>query len=140
MSEAAQALAWVTSTAQADSALMAAATGGVWQGFAPLTTVAPYVLVSHQAATDVLTSAAVRLFTNIVLQIVAIGPSGNYAALITAADRIDALFKSQRDITLPGSGGVLASYREQALALDEIVNGIQYSRLGGLYRILLQGS
>jgi len=138
MSETYQSFQWTTAAMRADSALMAQAAGGVWQGYAPIGTPAPFALVSQQAATDVLTVNAVRLFVHILLQIKAMGPSSNYAALVIIADRIDALFKDKRSITLP-SGGVLASYREQSLAYDELVNGQAWSHLGGLYHIELQG-
>ena len=141
MSETAQAFQWVATTMQADSALMAAATGGMYQGFAPIDTVAPFVIVTQQVGTDVLTANAIRLWTDILLQIKMLGPSGpggNYAALVTGADRIDALFRRAGPIGL-SSGGVLACYREQSLAYNELVNGQPWSHLGGLYHIELQG-
>ena len=141
MSETAQAFTWVATTMQADSALMAAAVGGLYQGMAPVDTVAPFVLVVQQVGIDVLTINANRLFVHILLQIKALGPSGpggSYAALVTIADRIDALFKSVRSVPL-ASGGVLACWREQALAYSELVNGQPWSHLGGLYHIELQG-
>jgi hypothetical protein len=138
VSETAQAFAWVDSTARADSALMAAATGGVWQGFADIGVTAPYMLTVQQAGTDVLTVNAVRLFTHLLLQVKAVGPTASYAALVTIADRIDALFKRVGPVGL-SSGGVLACYREQSLAYEELVNGAQWSHIGGLYHIDLQG-
>lgn len=142
MSEIAQAFQWVANTMQADSALMAAAPGGVYREFAPVDTLAPFVLVNQQSGTDVLTVNANRLFVSLLLQIKALGPSGiggNYAALVTIADRIDALFRSVRDVGL-SSGGILACYREQTIAYGELVNGQPFSHLGGLYRIELQGA
>jgi hypothetical protein len=141
MSETAQAFSWVATTMQADSALMAAAVGGLYQGLAPVDTVAPFVLVIQQTGTDVLTMNANRLFVHILLQIKALGPSGpggSYSALVTIADRIDALFKRAGPVGL-SSGGVLACWREQSLAYSELVNGQPWSHLGGLYHIELQG-
>jgi len=138
MSELAQALQWAESTMQADSALMAVAVGNIWLAFAPIGTVPPFVIMSEQAATDVLTVNAIRLFVSILLQIKMIGPASNYAALVAGADRIDALFKSVRSVGL-GTGGILSCYREQSLAYEEIINGAQFSHLGGLYHIELQG-
>jgi len=140
--ETAQAYQWVASTMQSDAPLMAAAVGGVWREYAPVDTVAPFALVSQQAGTDVLTANAVRLFVSILLQIKMIGPSGpggNYGALITGADRIDALFKSVRSVGL-GTGGILCCYREQTIAYGELVASQPFSHLGGLYRIQIQGS
>ncbi len=142
MSETAQAYNWVGSTMAADSTLVAAATGGIYREYAPVDTVAPFVIVQQQVATDVLTVNGIRLFVSILLQIKMLGPSGiggNYAALVIGADRIDALFKSVRSVGLGGTGGVLCCYREQSLAYSELINGQPWSHLGGLYHIELQG-
>src|SRR5260221_265507 len=143
MTETAQAYQWVATTMQADSALMAAATGGVYQGFAPMDTVPPFALVARQSGSDVNTQNEVRLFVHILLRIQAIGPSGpggNFAALVIIADRIDALFKNVPNVGLPGGGGILACYRESELAYNDDVNGQPFTYLGGLYHIELQGS
>lgn len=140
--EIAQAFQWVVSTLQGDSAWVAASTGGVFQGRADIGTVGPYTLVTAQApGQDVLTMNVKRLFTKITLQIKAVGPMSRYADLVTIADRIDALFGRVGPTPLP-SGGVLESYREQAIAYEEprLINGQAWSNLGGLYHIDLQGS
>jgi len=138
MSELAQALQWAESTMQADSALMTVAVGNIWLAFAPIGTVPPFVIMSQQSATDVLTVNAVRLFTDILMQIKMIGPATNYAAVVAGADRIDALFKSVRSVGL-GTGGVLCCYREQIVSYSELINGAAWHHLGGLYHIELQG-
>lgn len=141
MVEIAQAYAWITSEMQADSVLMAAATGGISQGFAPDDgTLPPYVAFNRQAGSDVLTMQAVRLYSSLLLQIKAIGPASNYDALETIAGRIDALFGDRRNVALPTGGGVLGSYREQPVDYDEPVNGQAWSHLGGLYRIELKAA
>ena len=129
---------------QADSALMTVAVGNIWLSFAPIGTVPPFVIMNQQSATDVLTANAVRLFTDILLQIKMIGPASgvvgaNYGALIQGADRIDALFKSVRSVGL-ASGGVLCCYREQIVSYSELINGAAWHHLGGLYHIELMGS
>ncbi len=142
MSEVAQAFQWINSTMRADSALMAAAVGGVWQGLADIGTVAPYASYAQQANSDVLTMNKVRLWASMLLQIKAVGSVKNYDALVIIADRIDALFKSVRPTALPGGGGVLECYRDGSIALDDPrpINGVQWTSLGGLYRIDLQGT
>ncbi len=142
MSEVAQAFQWISSTMRADSPLMAAAVGGVWQGLADIGTVAPYASYAQQANSDVLTMNKVRLWASMLIQIKAVGPASQYTALVTIADRIDALFKSVRPTALSGSGGVLECYRDGSIALDDPqpVNGVQWTSLGGLYRIDLQGT
>lgn len=140
MSEIAQAYKWAISTMKADSALTTAATGGVWQGFAPIDTSGAYALVTKQGSQDALTMNVVRLFSHIILQIKAIGPATNYAALVAIANRIDALFKRVGPTALPDGGGVLACWREQEVSYSELVNGAQWEHLGGLYHIELQGA
>jgi hypothetical protein len=99
------------------------------------------MLVTQQSGVDTDTANAHRLFSRLLVQIVAIGPSAQYATLQTIADRIEALFGSTRAFGLPGGGGVLECWRTQPLAYPEpLVNGKAWSRLGGLYQIDLQGS
>jgi hypothetical protein len=129
---------------QADSALMSIAVGGVWLSYAPIGTVPPFAIMSQQAATDALTLNAVRLWTDILLQLKMIGPASgiagaNYGALVAGADRIDVLFKSVRSVGLGGTGGVLYCYREQIISYSELINGAAWHHLGGLYHISLQG-
>lgn len=139
MSETAQAYQWIDSVLTGDSALMALATGGVWQGFADIGTMPPYVEYAQQSESDVLTVNAIRLKVHILMRIKGVGPVGaGYAALVSIANRIDALFKDQRNIAL-SSGGILACYRESVLEYPDLVNGKQWSHLGGLYHIELQG-
>jgi len=140
MSETYQAFTWIDSTMRADSALMAAATGGVWQEFANIGTVPPFALYARQGGSDNNTMNEVRLFVHILMRIQAIGPTANYAALATIANRIDALFKNVRSVGLPGGGGVLACWRDSELAYGNVINGASWSYLGGLYHIELQGA
>jgi hypothetical protein len=120
---------------------MAAALGGVWESRAPLKTSAPYVLYGRLSGSDVLTMNATRVFTHILMQIKCVGPASNYDTLIIIANRIDALFKKV-DTQMLSSGVMLGCYREQELAYPEpaLVNGQDWSNLGGLFHIQLQGS
>jgi hypothetical protein len=140
MAEIAQAYQWSIALMQADTALVAASTGGIWQGFADQGTPGPYTLVTAQTpGVDALTMNAKRLFSRGVLQIKAVGPTSGYAALVIIANRIDAIFGRTGPAGL-SVGGVLDSYREQQVAYEELVNGQSWSHLGGLYHIDLQGS
>ncbi len=137
--EIAQAFQWVDTTMRADSALMTAATGGIFQGIADISVVAPYASYRQQSSMDVLTMNAVRLFNRILMQIKGTSPSSQYSSLTTIADRIDALFKRVGPVTL-STGGVLEAHREQIISYEELTSGVQYCHLGGLYLIELQGS
>ena len=137
--ETAQAFAWVGTTLLSDSTLVSTATGGVWQGFAAQGSSNPYVIFTQQSGTDVLTMNAVRLYHDILMLIKAVGPASAYASLVVIANEIDSLFKRTGPTTL-SQGGVLACFREQSICYEELINGQQWSHLGGLYRIKLQGA
>lgn len=134
MNEVASDLQWLTAILSADSALLSAAPGGIRRGLAPVKTPTPYILLSHQGGSDVLSGTALRLMTSELFQVVAIGPTSQFPALVTCANRLDTLLGR----TSQSAGGItiLACYREQEIALDELVNGISWSRLGGIHRIL----
>ena len=140
MFEAARAIQFITATLTGDAQAMAAAPGGVWEGMAPPGTPTPYYVVSHQGDGDILTANARRLGNSAVYQIVAYAPASAYPALVTAADRIDALFGRIPSTpgALPTSGGVTieSCYREQQVALSELVGAIQWNRAGGLFRLI----
>ena len=139
-SEIAMAYAWINSTCQADSALMAAATGGVWQGMADIGVQPPFTVYGRQSDIDVDTVNAVRLWASILLQIKAVGMASNWTALVVIANRIDALFGNVRSVGIPG-GGVISSTREQEIAMDDPpIAGAGWTNLGGLYRIALKGN
>jgi hypothetical protein len=142
MSEVASAFAWINTTLRADTALMAASTGGIFQGIADIGVVAPYTSYGLQSSSEVLTANAVRLWARLLIQIKAVGPASQYAALVTIADRIDANFRRAGPVGLSSSSGVLECYRDGTIALDDPqpVNGVQWTSLGGLYRIDLQGT
>ena len=101
--EAAYGLQWLFATLSADSTLAGFAPGGIWRGMAPPTTVPPFVIVQHQAASDVLTLNAFRIMSNALFQVKAVGPgsASMIGNLVSAASRIDQLIGSP-----PTSGSV----------------------------------
>lgn len=141
MTEIYQAYAYIVGAMKADTALTAAATGGVWQGFAPIDTPMPYALVTKQSDHDVLTLNVNRVMSHLLLQIKAVGLTSDYDTLEIIANRIDALFGKQEASTPPTGGIVLGTYRESQISYEEApAPGVQISHLGGLYDIDLQGT
>ncbi len=141
--EIALAAGWIATTAQSDSALTSAATGGVWQDKADIGVTAPYLLYAFHSGTDTATANAHRLFSRMLWQIKAVGPVSQYSTLVTIANRIEHLFGGDglgvRSVGL-SSGGVLESWRNQPLSYPDEVNGVAWVHLGGLYMIDLQGA
>lgn len=138
MSETAQSFTWAVARAKADTSLVAVATGNIWQGNAPQGTTGLHVSIGQQSNTDINTMNAVRVFSSILLLIKAVSKSSDFDNIVMAANRIDALFQNQKNIAL-SPGYMLSSYREQEVSYEEMSLGMQYSHLGGLYRVLLQG-
>lgn len=134
INEATRGLEWLHTTLSGSPAVVAALPGGVWLGVAPLGTPTPYGIYGHQGGADVSGVAGVRLLSNGIYQVVAYGPLSNYAAVSSAADAIDAAI--QRQSGAAGSDATtLGCVREQPLALQEVVNGVVWARIGGLYRL-----
>ena len=139
--EATRALAWIKARLAASSALAAAAPGGIWRGIAPNTATPPWVVYTHQGGSKTDGVAGRRLITLGVYQVVAYGPtggpSGDFAALSAAADAIDAALQLASGPA--GSDGyTLSCVLDQPVVLDETVSGVQWTRVGGLYRIQMR--
>lgn len=140
--ETAQAFKWVLDTAKADAPLVAVATGGFYEGFAPQGTAMPYFLVTAQdPGSDVLSGNRTRLMTHILLQIKVVGLAASYNSLVTGADRIDALFGDMKNVAL-SPGSMIACWRENEIAYPDpkLIDGKQVRHLGGLYHIELKGA
>lgn len=92
---------WLMAVLGADSTLLGYATGGIWREEVDAGTLPPYVILTFMAGTDVLTMNAVRLMTQPLYQIKAVGPASLASQVISAASRIDQLIGSP-----PTSGSV----------------------------------
>jgi hypothetical protein len=139
--EATRALQWLRATLTASSALTAVATGGVWRGIAPNTALPPWVVYTHQSGGKTDGVAGRRLITLGIYQVVAYGPTSgptaNMAALEVAADAIDDAL--QRASGPAGSDSyTLSCVMDQPIIVDETVSGVQWTRVGGLYRIQMR--
>jgi len=120
-------------TLTGDSTLMALVTG-IYRGMAADGTVPPYVILSLQAGTDTLTANAVRLLTQPLYQVSAMGPASMSTQLAQAAARIDDLLKRTQG-SVAGCR-IDFCYREQPLLLDlPPTLGVMWSKIGGLYRM-----
>lgn len=125
------AYSFLYATLQADSALMGLVSG-IYRNIAPAGSQPPYIIIGHQSGHDTLTANAWRVFDQSTYQVKVVGPESLYAsALAPAANRIDAL------LARTSTNGVLVCYRESPFGLSELVNGVAWLSLGGMYRILI---
>jgi hypothetical protein len=127
---------WIASMIAQDSTLKTYAPGGVFADMAPVDAANPYVIVSAQSGTNRLTATVVRIWTEVLYQVKAVGPETQYQNISAAAKRIDTLLDA-RNQTIAG-GIILASWQESPLALSELVAGEKWNNEGGLYRLLIQ--
>ncbi len=125
-------------TLHGDSTLMALVTD-VYRDKAADAAVPPFVILTHQAGSDTLTANAVRLLTRSLYQVSAMGPDSMSPQLAAAAARIDTLLKRTSGSV---TGAIIdACYREQPLLLGQPpVNGMEWSKMGGLYRLEIQAT
>lgn len=130
------ALEWFTSMLANDADLQTLAPGGVYRGLAPPGTQPPWVIVAYQAGQDVLTMNAYRVMSNLLWQVKVVGTADMTSQLITAAARIDDLIGLASGTATGGL--VLQCFRDSPLQLDELVNGVLWSNIGGLYRPYIQ--
>jgi hypothetical protein len=129
---------WLESVLGGDSTLAGYAPGGVWRGEAPPNTPTPFVVMAQQAGVDTNTINAFRLLVEMLYQVKAVGPASSTATIASAASRIDALIGKPPTSGSVAGGYVGASFRESPLMIDEIVNGEQWTTIGGLYRLEIQ--
>ena len=124
------------------TALLSTSTA-IFRHVAPVGTAPDWLTFGLQSAPDTADVTGVRIMVRALYRILAVGPESDYANVKAIADRADALLMpSGRPLRNTTQGGItiLASYREQALALSEIVEGQAtggpaWINLGGLYRL-----
>jgi hypothetical protein len=126
----AEGLTFLYSTLTGDSTFMGYVTG-VYRGIAPEGSTADYAILIPQTATKVLTAFGVKIMTSSLYQVKMVGPEADMANLSAAWDRAVVLLGLVRN----GADNVLACYLQQDLYIQEVVSGIQWANLGGLFRM-----
>lgn len=130
------AIDFLNTTLSGDASLSSLAPGGVWRGVAPPNTPTPFVVFSNQSAVDVITANGLRLMTDQLFQVKAVGPIDQTEQISQAASAIDDLLKKTSGTAI--GGYVLDCHRESILQLDEMIAGDLWTNIGGLYRLQAQ--
>jgi hypothetical protein len=134
--EVAMAFAFITATLKADSQWVALSPGGVRRGALPVGITLPGTIIAFQSGTDVIYANAVRSSVDALYQIKACGTSDQTQAVFDLASRIDDLFK--RTLGTVVGGSIFSCIRQSPLSYEDNTAGVQYTHLGGLYRIRTQ--
>jgi hypothetical protein len=127
-------------TLAGDAQLQLVAPGGVHRAMAPPEALTPFVILSYQAGSDTDTMNGVRLLVEVAYQVKAVGPVDLTDALAAAAAEIDTALGGVEGLrNIAATGGYIHScMRDSPLAVDELVNGEQWTNFGGLYRLQIQ--
>lgn len=110
--------------------------GGVFRGAAGDGTATPYIVMQYMGGHDVIGSGGHRIMADMPFHVYAIGPASSYANVKLAANRLDTLLQGASGTT--SGGTVIACVRQSPISIEENVNGVLWTRFGGVYRIWAQ--
>lgn len=131
--EASAAEQYLYNTLHGDATLMALI-HDVWPGgSAPQGTAFPFVTFQFMSGIDYAAVGAIRIWSNMLWLVKAVGETANFADLNAIVARIDTLL--HRTSGTPADGTVWSCTREQTINLPESVQGKQYRHSGALYRL-----
>lgn len=138
--EVALGILWLTSTLSGDATLLGYCPGNVWRGLAPPSTTSPYVMLLFQpGGADLVVFGGGRASADMHFHVLAVGPAKGTAALVNAAARIDVLINGAKNVAITG-GTVQGCFRTEPLEMDQLIDGEEWTALGGLYRTFIVSS
>jgi hypothetical protein len=125
---------------RADSVLVGLSPGGIRQGAAPVGATYPLTIVGFQSGVDVYTTNAKRLLVDALYQVKAVGFQDDPQSVVDLASRIDIALGGNQGLSNISitDGYILSCYREASLFYGDTDAGVQYTHLGGLYRLQIQ--
>lgn len=135
--ETTRAEAFIYGLLAADTALAALVAGRIYGYQADQGAPLPVVVFQQQSGVDLLAPGPVRIWSNLLYLVKAIGQGTGWAGVAPIAARIDAVLHGAQGPG-PGPGQVYICYREQPFTLAETQAGVQYRHLGGVYRLFVQ--
>jgi len=116
-----------------DAALMAKVTG-VYNALAPSSVSTPFVVFQEQAGTDAYTLRR-RMLRSLLYQVKCVDRGGSAKTAGEVYDLIDGVL---HDASLSVAGyATLYVRRESDVKYTEVVDGVQYWHVGGLYRVIV---
>lgn len=123
---------WLYETLAGDAELTALVSDRIFGYIAPIEAVFPLVVFQVQAGADVRGVGPTRIMSALTMVVRGVDRGQSFVGLEAIADRIDALLQGRSGV------GVLGCVRLEPLALAEVVDGIQYRHLGGIYQMYVQ--
>lgn len=127
---------WLYASLKNDATLQMLGITGVYSFPIPPNAVLPYVLVSMQAAGDLMTMNGQRVWTNGLWVVRAVWETWDWGGnLESAANRIDQVLHKASGT--PAGGSVWACVREEPFRMPENNGGQSIYHLGGIYRLFV---
>jgi hypothetical protein len=128
--------AWIRALLAADATIAAAVGSRIYSDLAPPNSAHPYIIVNLQGGSD-LNALGARGLSEKLYQVKVIGRGDNPGALKAVADQIDTLLHMAASAT-----ATLACWclREQEIDYPEVSGDIRFQHVGGIYRVVAQGT
>jgi len=117
--------------------LMELVSDRVYAYAAPQGVTYPFIVHGRQASTDFTLLGGTRLWSDLLYLVRAVGRVSSWSSLAPIADLIDARLH-EKSGPVEGGGAVLSCIRVEPFTLVEVVAGVQYRQMGGVYRLLAQ--
>lgn len=133
-----RARAYVWDTLHADATMMSYLTGGLHIGLAPDGAQPIYGTLHVPSAPDHTTANAIRVWSDVLVQLTLTGTIDQAATLEAAADRADVLLQRTGPVATSRGGTALACVREDTVVLEPVVGGQRYQELHLSYRVPTQ--
>lgn len=126
---------WLNTTLKADAGLTTVVSTRVYNTRRPAGSLLPCVIFQLQApGVDFIVVGGARVWSPLLYLVTGLAEQASYeGVLATIADRIDAALSIKSGTNAAGT--VHTCLRERAFQFVEIVDGREFRRLGGLYRI-----
>jgi hypothetical protein len=125
---------WLYTTLSTDAALGSVVSTRVYSAPAPQNAAYPFVSFAQVSAADDNLVAGGRACVEVTYQVEVVSEGASFGPLRAAANRIDAILHGAHGTATAGSV-TIASTRDEPYKETEIVNGVRYNHLGGVYRL-----
>lgn len=128
---------WLYGVFSGDTTLHGLIADRIYADEAPEDAVYPCLIFAAQSpGVDLDTPGFHHVWVNTLYRIEAVGKTASKGSLAPIAEQVHTLIQAQRAVTSAVS--IEACYRESPSLLSETVDGVRWSRVGGIYRIFAQ--
>ncbi len=124
---------WIVATLGADTTIATAVGTRIHTHVVPENTAFPYIFITFQGGSDVLTNGAYRIMSNLRYVVRAVSNSTSSESARPIADRIDFLLHGKQGTV--DLGTVISAVRENPFFAIEIRDGAHLRHVGGIYRV-----